>query len=111
MGNMISGKEKRSLSFYEDFKDDQISGSELFNTVGGIERVDYSVNISAGSSTSADSIHDAVWSIRYPDDELYEFRKNIPDGNNFFSRSPVFFGLWCCTFATDLSLSPINNLQ
>jgi hypothetical protein len=76
MGNMILGRP----SFYEDFIDDRISGSELFHTVGGIEKADYFAN----ESISKVSALNTEWNIKYPDDEIYELKENIPDGNNFF---------------------------
>jgi hypothetical protein len=38
MENMILTKEKWRPSFYEDFRDEQIGVSELFNTVGELKK-------------------------------------------------------------------------
>jgi hypothetical protein len=86
MRNMILTEEKRRASFCEEFKDDQIGASELFSTVGGIEKADYS----ATGNILVIYVFYAMRSIKSPDDKLYAFGKNVPDGNNFFPYSPVF---------------------
>ncbi|MDR0699530.1 MAG: hypothetical protein LBG28_09995 [Tannerella sp.] len=86
---MILIKEKQCSS-YDDFKDEQIGESEQFNVVGGIEKIDCFANISAKNDLSGDFALDTMLSIRYSDEELREFEKNILTGNNFFHTVRFF---------------------
>jgi hypothetical protein len=97
---MILIKEKQCSSFYDDFKDEQIGESEQFNVVGGIEKMDCFTDIPVKNDISGDFALDTMLSVKYLDEELREFEKSIPVGNNFFHTVRFFRTILMCVCST-----------
>lgn len=81
MGNMISGKEEWRPSFYEEFEDDRISGFELFQTVGGIEK-----SIVGSDDRLNYSSFEPMKNVKFPDDEPF-----LPVNTKIFPLKTVFY--------------------
>jgi hypothetical protein len=75
------------MSSHDVFRDERIDVSEMFNTLGGIERAGM-----IAADVFDNPALESVWEMKYPGDDIYSVAGdgNIPVKNNFFSAVRLF---------------------
>jgi hypothetical protein len=91
---MILSRENTMFSLYDDFKDERMEASEMYDTLGGI----VTNEVVAKDLMFGDMGYDPIvpgWDVRNADDEMYLWAedKNIPIKNHLFSTVRFFWTL------------------